>query len=79
MALGLVFLGMALGLCGTVMALTMGHPVWLALLVLPAFGSGSVMLFAAGAMMMDRTRAAAGSTPACRHALPGDAARRFLR
>ena len=79
MAFGLVFLGMALGLCGMVMALAMGHPVWLALLVLPAFGSGSVMLLAAGAMMLDRTRAAAGSTPAGPHALPGGAAARFLR
>ncbi|MGY6412422.1 MAG: hypothetical protein ACXIUV_15535 [Alkalilacustris sp.] len=54
--MGLVFLGTAIGLTGMVMALFVGHPVWLALLMVPAFGSGSVLLLAASMSLRRRPR-----------------------
>lgn len=45
--MGLVLLGTAIGLVAMVGALMVGHPFWLAFLMMPAFGSGSVLILAA--------------------------------
>ena len=52
--MGLAFVGTALGVIGMVMALLVGHPVWLALLMLPTLGSGSVMILAASMIILAR-------------------------
>ena len=45
-AMGMVLLGTVIGLVGAVMALMLGHPFWLALLILSCSGSGSVLILA---------------------------------
>ncbi len=54
--MGLVLLGTVIGLVGVGAALVAGHPVWLALLMMPAFGSGAVLILAATAMIRERPR-----------------------
>lgn len=60
----LVFLGTALGLMAMAAALSLGQPLWLALLALSGMGSGSVLVFAAMAHRLPRRGTAAVGLPA---------------
>ena len=52
--MGLVLVGTVIGLIGMVAALIAGHPAWVAFLMMPACGSGSVMILAATAAIRER-------------------------
>ena len=52
--MGLVLVGTVIGLIGMVAALIVGHPAWIAFLMMPACGSGSVMILAATAAIRER-------------------------